>query len=309
MSRHAKKLVAVALVVLVSRPAPAATLLVGPDRQYKLPSAAIAAARPGDRVVIDGGEYFDCAVVAVDRLVIEGAAPDAAAVLTDKACQGKALLVTVGSDITVRNLTLTRVRVPDMNGAGIRAEGTNLTVERVRFINNQNGILAAPNPASTITVRDSDFIRNGFCSPCAHGIYVNALTLLKVERSRFAETRQAHHIKSRALRTEVLGCDLRDGEEGTASYHIEAPNGGTLIVRDTTMQKGPNAGNRSTAIMIGAEGVTQPTREITIANNTLVNTGSYDTFLVINHTATEAMLSGNRLTGRVKPLRGDGVVR
>src|SRR5258708_26983509 len=50
-------------------------------------------------------------------------------VITDKACQGKALFVITGDDVSVRNLTFTRARVPDGNGAGIRAEGVNLRVE------------------------------------------------------------------------------------------------------------------------------------------------------------------------------------
>lgn len=294
---------------IAAGPAVARTLEVGETREFKMPSEAIRAAKDGDRVVIDPGEYFDCAVVSANNLTIEGAKPDASAVMTDKTCQGKALLVTTGKGITLRNLTLQRARVPDNNGAGIRVEGANLTIERVKFINNQNGILAANNPESTITIRDSEFLRNGFCSPCAHGIYVNQLKLLRIERSRFADTRRAHHIKSRALRTEIIGVETRDGDSGTASYHIEIPNGGSVVVRDSTMQKGPQAENRSAMIMIGAEGVSQPTREITIENNTAINTGDYETFMVVNLTATEAMLKGNRLTGPVKPLRGDGEVR
>jgi len=297
------------VLLLAAAPATARVLQVGETREFKTPSEAIRAARDGDRVVIDAGEYFDCAVVAASNLTIEGAAPDGGAVLTDKTCQGKALLVTTGNDITLRNLTLTRARVPDMNGAGIRAEGINLTIERVKFVNNQNGILAAPNPQSTIIIRDSEFLRNGNCSPCAHGIYVNALKLLRVERSKFADTRQAHHLKSRAARTEVIGCEMRDGDTGTASYHIDIPNGGSVVVRDTTMQKGPKSENRTGAIVIGAEGVNQPTREITIENNTMINTGSYQTFMVVNLTATEARLKGNKLTGQVQPLKGDGEVR
>jgi len=294
---------------IAAGPAVARTLEVGETREFKMPSEAIRAAKDGDRVVIDPGEYFDCAVVSANNLTIEGAKPDASAVMTDKTCQGKALLVTTGKGITLRNLTLQRARVPDNNGAGIRVEGANLTIERVKFINNQNGILAANNPESTITIRDSEFLRNGFCSPCAHGIYVNQVKLLRIERSRFADTRRAHHIKSRALRTEIIGVETRDGDSGTASYHIEIPNGGSVVVRDSTMQKGPQAENRSAMIMIGAEGVSQPTREITIENNTAINTGDYETFMVVNLTATEAMLKGNRLTGPVKPLRGDGEVR
>ena len=307
-SRRIVLLATAALVLGATAPA-ASTLEVGETRTYKMPSEAIRAARDGDRIVIDAGEYFDCAVVSANNITIEGAAPDGAAVLTDKACQGKALLVTTGRDIILRNLTLTRARVPDMNGAGIRAEGTNLTIERVKFINNQNGILAAPNLQSTIIIRDSEFLRNGSCSPCAHGVYVNALKLLRIERSKFADTKQAHHVKSRALRTEVIDSEMRDGDTGTASYHIDISNGGSLVVRGTTMQKGPKSENRTTAIMIGAEGVTQPTREITIENNTMINTGTYQTFLVVNLTATEAMLKGNKLVGQVQALKGDGEVR
>ncbi len=289
-------------------PAGARTLEVGEKKEFKMPSDAIKAAKDGDTVRIDAGEYFDCAVVRANNITIEGVAPNAAAVLTDKACQGKGLLVTNGNDITVRNLSLVRVRVPDMNGAGIRAEGRNLLVDHVKFNNNQNGILAAANKESTIIVRDSEFVKQGYCSPCAHGIYVNALKLLRVERTKFSDTRQAHHIKSRAARTEVIGSEIRDGDTGTASYHIEIPNGGSVLVRDTTFQKGPKAENHSAIISIGAEGVNQPTREITIENNNVINTGSYTTFFVVNLTATEAMLKGNKLTGNIKPLRGDGEV-
>ena len=76
-------------------------------------------------------------------LVIEGAASETT-VITDKVCHGKALFIIDGARITIRNLTLTRARVADLNGAGIRAEGGDLTIEHVRFINDQDGILAAP---------------------------------------------------------------------------------------------------------------------------------------------------------------------
>jgi hypothetical protein len=230
--------------------------------------------------------------------------------MTDKACGGKALLVIAGNGVTVRNLTLTRARVPDGNGAGIRAEAPDLTIDRVRFVNNQNGILSGAS-GGTVTVTNSLFDRNGNCSNsggCAHGLYIGGAMLLHVENSTFTGTKQGHHIKSRALRTEVIGSTISDGEEGTASYLIEAPNGGSLIVRGNKMQKGPEAENHSSAIMIGSEGVTQPTREITIENNTFRNDGSWQTAFVNNLTATEAMLKGNTLSGRVTPLSGDGKV-
>jgi hypothetical protein len=296
------------MAVVLATGAQAGTLEVGATKAFKTPSAAAAVARDGDQITIQPGEYFDCAVWNANRLVVEGVGDAARIVVTDKACQGKALFVTVGDGITIRNLTLTRARVPDGNGAGIRAEGKGLVVDNVRFLNNQNGVLAG-NRGGSIVIRNSLFDRNGFCdAACSHGIYAGELDLLQVENSRFIGTRQGHHIKSRALRTEIVGCNIQDGPEGTASYSIDIPNGGSLVARANIIEKGPKSENHSGAIVIGAEGVTHPTPEITIEDNTFGNDGPWETAFVNNVTATEAMLRGNKLTGRVKPLRGDGRV-
>jgi hypothetical protein len=310
--RHGARIAAASLLAaLLSPPSPAVarTLEVGTGKAYTLPSEAAAAAADGDRILIAPGEYFDCAVVRANDVVIEGSDPAGGAVLTDKTCQGKALLVTAGNGITVRNLTLTRARVPDGNGAGIRAEGASLTVEHVHFINNQEGILTGAPEGSTLLVRDSEFVRDGACDgACAHGIYAGHIALLRVERSRFFETRHAHHIKSRALRTEVIDCDIGDGAQGTSSYLIDIPNGGAVLLRGSKLEKGPHSENHTAAIIIGAEGVTQPTREITVTGNSFRNDGDYPTIFVDNLTATEARLKDNHLSGTVKPLQGDGTV-
>jgi hypothetical protein len=290
-------------------PAGAATLEVGPDKPMKQPSEAAAAAKEGDHILIAPGEYFDCAVWQANKLVIEGTGKPEDTVITDKTCNGKGLFLTDGEDITIRNLTLTRARVPDGNAAGIRMEANNLTVEHVRFINNQNGILSNIEVKGSLIVRDSEFVHNGACNPgCAHGIYANNLDLVHVERSKFFETRQAHHIKSRARRTEVIDSDLQDGPDGSSSYQIEVPNGGSVVVRGCTIEKGPRSENHTGAIVVGMEGVTQPTREITVENNSFRVDGSYSSFLVVNMTATEAMLKGNKLSGSAQALRGDGEV-
>ena len=161
-----------------------------------------------------------------------------------------------------------------------------------------------------MTIRNSEFDRNGICETyCAHGIYIENVDLLRVENSRFSNTRQAHSIKSRALRTEVTGSTITDGPEGTSSFLIEAPSGGTLIVSGNTLEKGPKSENHNAAIAIGAEGVTHPTPEITITNNNFRNDGDYETALVWNVTATPARLKGNKLSGSVIPLKGDGTAQ
>jgi nitrous oxidase accessory protein NosD len=295
------------LASMIVIPASAATLMVGPGQEYSAPSQAAAAAKPGDIVRIAPGTYYDCAIWTANNLTIEGTAPGV--VLTDTICGGKAIFVVQAEDVTVSGLTFARARAPDGNGAGIRAEGNNLTVVNSKFVNNQEGILAGDNPKSTITVQGSDFEHNGACSgSCAHGIYVGRIALLRIEHSRFFDTQIAHHIKSCAARTEISGNTIKDGPEGTASYLIDVPKGGSLLVTDNVLEKGPKNQNHTAAISIGEEGVIQSTDQMLIAHNTFTNDGPPTSF-VHNVTATPARLQGNSLRGPgVTPLTGDGSV-
>jgi hypothetical protein len=296
------------LVVVGSAPAWPATLEVGAGKQYARPSAAAAVAGDGDHVVIAPGTYSDCAVWKANNLIIEGATPEST-VITGTPCAGKGLFITQGDAITIRRLTLAGAHVAEFNGAGIRAEGGDLTVDHVRFLNNEDGILAGPLPGRTITVRDSVFIGNGTCagrSGCAHGIYVGRIGLLRVEHSRFFETRSGHHIKSRAERTEVIGCDMADGANGTSSFAVDVSNGGAVLLRDNNVQKGPRSENHSAAFMIGAEGVDQPTPAIVVEHNSVVVEGGYRSYLVDNRTTTPAVLKNNTLRGGAAALRGPG---
>jgi Right handed beta helix region len=289
--------------------ASAKILTVGANEPYKQPSQAIAAASSGDTVRITPGTYYDCAIVRQNDFTIEGTGPNA--ILTDKTCAGKALLVIDGNNVTIRGLTLQRARVADHNGAGIRAEGGNLTIENTRFINNEDGILSADNPNATIRITGSLFRDNGGCQgSCAHAIYIGHVKLLHVDHTTIVDTHQGHGIKSRAARTEVISCDIEDGPTGTSSYLIEAPNGGSLIVEGNRLEKGRLSQNQGNTIMIGSEGVTQPTDTILIQNNVLTNDEDRPTTFVTNRTATPAQLIGNVFKGnRVVPLEGDGTVK
>ena len=295
-----------ATLLFLARPSCAATLTVGADQSYKAPSDAASAAKPGDVIRIAPGTYFDCAVWTANNISIEGAAQGT--IVTDKICQGKALFVIHADNVTVRNITFQRARSNDGNGAGIRAEGNNLTIENSQFINNQDGILEGDNPQATLIVRNSRFDHNGSClNACAHGIYVGHIALLQIENSRFFNTQVAHHIKSRAARTVLTGNHIEDGPEGTASYEVELPNGGSLVMTGNTLEKGPNNQNHSAAVVIGDEGVTQMTDELVLRNNVFTDDGPPTAF-VKNITATPAQLVGNIFKGRITPLIGDGTV-
>ena len=302
---------AIALALCLPVPSVAATLKVGPGEAYARLADAAAAARDGDRVLIAAGSYADCAVWRANGLTIEGSG-EAASVISGTPCAGKALFVVQGNSVTIRGLTLSGAHVADFNGAGIRAEGGDLTVEHVRFVGNEDGLLAGALPGATITIRDSVFLGNGTCAGrggCAHGVYVGAIARLLVERSRFSGTRAGHHIKSRAQRTEVIGCLMEDGPTGTASYAIDAPNGGAVLLRDDRIEKGPNAQNHTAAVMVGEEGVTQPTPQIVIEGSVFRVDGRYTAYLLDNRTTTPAVLRGNTLQGNALGLRGAGTVQ
>ena len=174
-----------ALVPGAGAPAAAATLAAGPGERFANPSAAIAAAQPGDVVRIAPGTYYDCAVWSTDRLTIEGGG----AVLSDRACQGKAAFV-IGGNATVRDLTFTHLRVPDRNGAGIRLEHGNLLVERCTFDDDEAGIIVGQgSPDAIVVVRDSVFHRVGVPGDTLPAISIGTIGLLSVKDSRFEDAR------------------------------------------------------------------------------------------------------------------------
>lgn len=311
-SLRAARIFAAPLVVaaFATVPAAAATLMVGPNQTYKVPSQAAKVVQPGDTVIITPATYHDCAVWTADNLVLESSAKGV--ILANTTCQGKGIWVIAADNVTVKGLTFTGAKVADGNGAGIRAEGTNLGVDSSVFSYNQDGILADDNLASTITITNSQFIHNGACvnsSGCAHGIYVGYIAALQISHTTFYDTQVGHHIKSRAATTQISNCDIEDGPNGTASYEVDIPYGGNLLITNSTMEKGPKSQNHTTAISIGESGTTNPTNQLLVTYNTFTNDGP-PTVFVYNHTQTPAELVGNTLLGnKITPLVGAGTVK
>ena len=296
------------LAMLCCHAASAAVLEAGAGKPFAKPSDAIAKAHDGDTVRVAAGTYEDCASIRQNRFIIEGDGGEV--VMKNKTCAGKAILVIDGTKVTVRGLTLSNARVADKNGAGIRAEGGELLVENTRFLDNENGLMSANEPKVSIRIVDSTFMGNGACQPvCSHGIYAGHIKFLRVERSRFFNQHEGHHIKSRADSTEVVGCDIADGPTGNSSYLIEIPNGGAVSIAANQMRKGRMSSNGGTAISIGGEGEINPPGPIVIRDNNFVNEQERSTVFVRSFAATPAQLSGNTLTGAVTALAGAGTVK
>lgn len=284
----------------------AATLNVGPDAPYKLPSEAIAAAAAGDTILIAPGTYNDCAAWRKNNLTIAGQGDGV--VVKQQICQGTGIFVVNAASATIRNITFAGAEIDEGNGSGIRANGLDLTVDHCTFRDNQDGILTANNPRSRLLVRNSTFERNGACLPnkgCAHGIYAGHIALLRVEHSKFFDNKIGHHIKSRAMRTEIVDNTIEDGPDGTSSYLVDVPNGGSLLMTGNTLEKGPRTQNPTAAVTIGEEGGPRPPGEITISGNTFRNDGP-PTIFVRNTTKSVVHLSGNVVTGPVRKLTGIG---
>jgi Right handed beta helix region len=305
--------VAAALAVAAAAAIPgagAAELVVGPGMPFAMPSAAAAAVHDGDTVRIAGGVYRDCAVWKANRLrivAVAGAEPHVDGV----ACQGKALWIVRGRDVSIEGIRFSRAAVPARNGAGIFVADGTLTLRRVRFHDNENGILTANRRGIELTIEDSVFERNGKCEPqCAHGIYVGrGASLLRIFRSTFHEQRVGHHIKSRARRTEIVDCVIEDGPAGTASYAINIPDGGTAEIRGNRIEKGPRSDNPSAIVAIGEEGGDNPGLGYVVEGNRVRSDLPAPTIFVRNRSNHAALLRGNILDGPVVPLTGPGRVK
>jgi hypothetical protein len=289
--------------LLCSHAAGARELSVGPARVLKVPSQAAMIAADGDVVRIDPGTYFDCAVWSASRLVIEANGPNVR--IAGKSCADKGLFITRGADIVIRGITFADASVRWHNGAGIRAAGRNLTVEHSRFLNNENGILAGGGPDSVLRISDSEFIGNGACvEACAHGVYAGEpIALLEIERSVFLNTKIGHHIKSRARNTVIRDNRIEDGADGTASYLIDIPNGGNVLIQGNVMQKGAHSDNPAVAISIGVEGVKNPTGVLIVRDNTFHSDVPGRTVFVRDSTPVPVEMAGNAISGDVQPLK------
>jgi Right handed beta helix region len=289
--------------------ASAAVLTVGYGKMYRQPAGAAAAAMAGDIIEIFPGTYYG-AVWTKPGLVIEGMGGGATIVGPVKL--GKGLFVIDGADITVKNLSFVGAIAGAGNGSGIRDENTGLVVQNSRFINNQDGILTVNDTSVTLAITGSSFSGNGACLPgkgCAHAIYAGHIASLTVTNSTITDTRKGHDIKSRANVTTITGNTITDGPNGTSSYLVDIPNGGTLTMTGNTLEKGPKSSNYAIAVSLGEEGATNPQGAMLIANNSFRNDGRPTVFVENRTGYAGLMLSGNVLSGNpTTPLVGKGTV-
>lgn len=247
-------------------------------------------------VEIAAGDYVgDVATWRQSNLTICGSGGRARLFANGLNAGGKGLWVIAGSNVTVDSIEFHDAKVPDRNGAGIRADGTNLTVINSGFYANENGILGPD--GGELTIRRSEFARNGYGDGYSHNIYVAAIDKVTVTDSFFHQAKIGHNFKSRAKETRIENSYFMDGPTGTASYQIDTPDGGIVYLRGNLIQKGPNADN-SISVAYGAESLNAgTTHTLTMIHNTLVSTRNSGIFVNVNGGVASVTLRGNVFAG------------
>jgi hypothetical protein len=245
-------------------------LRVAPGDPLLSLAATARAARDGDTIEVEPGDYVgDVAAWPQSDLTIRGVGSRPRLIADGKSAEGKAIFVVKGQRVRIENLEFRGARVRDRNGAGIRLEGSPLTVSGCVFADNENGILAGNIPTMSIAIDTSIFDGNGNEEGSAHNLYVGTVDSLSVEGCWFARSRVGHLLKSRARMNAVQYCRLT-GEDGTSSYELEFANGGQAVVVGNVIQQGAASENQ-TIVSYGAEGYRWPQNNLVMAFNTVVN--------------------------------------
>ncbi len=299
-------IVSAAATTLPAGRLPGQVLSVGPGQLFAKPSTAFTAARDGDTIRIDAaGDYYnDVAVISRSNLTIEGVGKTRAVLKTDgRVYSRKGIWVfdAGASNLTIRNLDFQGARVADVdgaNGAGLRALGTDLTVDNCRFHDNQNGILGG---YGTTTIQHSEFDHNGL-NGLAHNIYIGDSRGTLIFKFNYThDTKDGHLLKSRAAVNVVEYNRIAD-EAGTGSYELDFPNGGRTRVVGNLIEQ--SAGSQNGVILAyGEEGVVDPKSALYVVGNTFINRRPAGTFIDVQKTP-----AGFQLIARNNIVAGPGTV-
>jgi len=284
---------------LVVGAASAATLQVGPGKQFATPCAALAVAANGDTIQIDPVLYSgDVCAFSQSNLTIQGVNGRAHIDANKKSAQGKGIWVPSGNNVTIENIEFSGATSTSKNGAGIRAEGVNWTVRNCYFHDNQDGILESNIAGSNILIEYSEFARNGYRDGMSHNLYIGHAGSLTFQFNYSHDSVVGHLLKTRAATNYILYNRLSD-ESGTGSYEIDIPNGGTSYVIGNLIEQGVHSQN-STILSYLEEGVNSlnPGMDVYVVNNSFVNDLTSGTFVVLGAADTvPAVIKNNIFVG------------
>ncbi len=306
-------------------------------------SAAINSANvsPDSTIYLAPGVYSGGAlpnILASVTLAIETGSQAGSAILNTIPTGEKGILtIPTGAspiNLTVDGLTFENASISDAdggNGAGIRDQSSGaafLLVTNSFFLNNQDGILTGdgePNQDQLlmITVSNSLFANNGndHSDPSVfgreHAIYAFGQSLT-VSGTTFCGTLAGHDIKSRTAVTTVTNSVFYDGVApdaadpnydsrcgvGSASYSIDAPNGGQVSTSGNQFFQGPATGNPA-IISYGEEGVDFAQNSLSVDSSAFASTSGGIGIQELPNCIVPVQLSSTTFTG-VTPVSPPG---
>jgi hypothetical protein len=287
---------------------PRRILRVGPRRSLKTPSAAAAIAKDHDIIQIEASTYkCDVTKWRASGLFIQGTCGrphlDADGCAIDN---GKGIWNPVSTvvDLTVENIEFSGAKVGDMNGAGIRWDGTGaVKVNGCYFHHNQNGILftpidMGPDSKTDLTVSNSEFGYNGAGDGYSHNMYISQTRTFTLIGSYSHHTIIGNIVKSRANNNFILYNRIADEDDGNSSYAIDLPQGGVSYVIGNIIQQGVNSPNY-TMLEFSAESQKNPAQKIYIAFNTFHNeiTKNGQAIILYDKGLEEAVVADNFFVG------------
>jgi len=278
-------------------------LTVGAGEEYETIQAAVAAASSGDTIDVNAGTYAVSDLKIGENLTfvaVGGTVDIVPQASTTKYNVSKGLFV-IGTDTSAPNVTIegfsfSGAKSTSANGAGIRYQSGNLTLDDDSFSNNQDGILAGPfvDGTGTIDVNDSVFDHNGAGDGQSHNIYVGYINTFIMTNSISEDAVVGHEVKSRAENNVIEDNQIIDGPNGTASYSIDLPEAGNDIIQGNTIEKGPNA-SAPIAIHIGGPMEPYADSSVVIQDNTFINNYGPSAQVVNNEFTSPVTVTDNTI--------------
>ncbi|HEY0206774.1 MAG TPA: hypothetical protein VGC15_21800 [Acetobacteraceae bacterium] len=277
-------------------------LTVGADKQFQTVAAALGASRDGDAILVDAGTYTNDFASVTTKVSLYAVGGRVTMLATVPPPNQKGILVEE-ADLHIEGFTFQGTHIPDdwgHNGAGIRVDNGNLSLVNCAFIGNQDGILTNGGQGISVSIDHSLFDGNGGNDGNGagniHAIYVGSVASFKMTNSTSENTLVGHEVKSRAQVNTIENNTIISGVgTGTGSYAIDLPNGGTSVIRNNTIIKGPNAENQN-IIHFGGEGIPYAGSSLLVEGNLFSNTRN-GAVGVLNHTAIPVTITGNVLDG------------
>jgi hypothetical protein len=286
-------------------------LQVGRGKRFESPADAAAAARDGDVVELDAGEYIGgVARWPQNRLTVRGVGDRAHVRGGGKSVAGRDVWLFEGDDVVVENIEISGADAPaGTNGAAIRHIGRNLTLRHVFLHDSENGLMTGnAQKDSNVLIVYSEFARNGNGTGDSHNIYIGRSGRFEIRFSYSRESDIGHLVKSRARETRIMFNYLADGTKGRSSYAIDAPDGGDVAIVGNVIDRGALAENKS-IVSYGAENRIYERNSLLVKNNTIYSR-YVDAEAVRNHTDVQASVVNNLLAGApMVTLAGPGETR